>query len=212
MSKERFAPLSARTASEAARPMVAASEKAFGFLPSPVAKAAHSPALLSFLLAGFSAFDRTGLSPLEREVVAMTVAFENDCHYCMAMHSALLSRQPDNAALVRALRAGAALEDPRLEAVRQFVRAILRNRGQVPAERWEALELAGFDEGQALELLLGTSVYVLSTLANVLTGAEDDPAFAAFRWRRPDAAEGVERSRIRNEPSRRCDETGDASS
>jgi AhpD family alkylhydroperoxidase len=187
MSKERFAPLSVETASEAARPMVAASENTFGFLPSPIARAAHSPALLKQLLAGFGAFDRTSLSPLEREVVAMTVAFENECHYCMAMHSALLSREPESSALVLALRAGTSLPDPRLEAVRLFVQAVVRQRGRVPAETWETLERAGFGEAQALEILLGTSVYLLSTLTNVLTGAEDDPAFAAFRWQRPDA-------------------------
>jgi hypothetical protein len=31
----------------------------------------------------------------------------------------------------------------------------------------------------------GTSVYLLSTLTNVLSGATDDPAFAGFRWQRP---------------------------
>jgi uncharacterized peroxidase-related enzyme len=186
MSKERFAPLSVQTASADARPIVAASEKTFGFLPSPIARAAHSPVLLKHLLAGFSAFDQTSLSALEREVVALTVAFDNECHYCMAMHSALLSRAPENAALVQALRAGTALEGPRLEALRLFVRAVVRERGRVPEERWAALERAGFDEGQALEILLGTSVYLLSTLTNVLTGAEDDLAFAAFRWRRPE--------------------------
>lgn len=185
MSTERFAPLSVETASDAARAMVQASQTAFGFLPSPVAKAAHSPALLKHLLAGFAAFDRTSLTPLEREVVALTVSFENQCHYCMAMHSALLSRAPENAGLVAALRAGTALADPRLEALRLFVRAILRHRGRVPAERWQALEQAGFAEEQALEILLGTSVYLLSTLTNILTGAGDDPPFAAFRWQPP---------------------------
>jgi AhpD family alkylhydroperoxidase len=187
MSKERFVRLSAETASEPARPMVSASEKAFGFLPSPIARAAHSPKLLAHLLAGFRAFDQTSLSSLEREVVALTVAFEYECHYCMAMHSALLAKEPRNSALVRALRAGAPLEEPRLEALRLFVRAIVRERGRVPADRWAALERAGFDEAQALEILLGASVYMLSTLTNVLTEAEDDPAFAAFHWR-PEAA------------------------
>jgi alkylhydroperoxidase family enzyme len=124
-------------------------------------------------------------------VLALTVAFEYECHYCMAMHSALLAKEPGNSALVSALRAGAPLEEPRLEALRLFVRAIVRERGRLPADRWEALERAGFDEAQALEILLGTGVYVLSTLTNVLTGADVDPAFAPFRWRRPETTQPI---------------------
>jgi AhpD family alkylhydroperoxidase len=182
MITSRFAPLTLETATDAARPMLAGSQKAFGFIPSPVAKAARSPVALQHLLAGFAALDRTSLQPLEKEVLALTVAYEIECHYCMAMHSALLSRAPENATLLQALRAGEALADPRLEAVRLFVRSIVLTRGRVSADRWRALEAAGYSEEQALELLLGTSVYLFSTLANVLTGSEVDPPFADFRW------------------------------
>jgi AhpD family alkylhydroperoxidase len=129
----RFAPLPPGTSSAAARPMLIASEQQFGFLPSPVAKLAASPVLLQHLLAGFGMFDRTQLAPVEREVIAMTVAFETGCHYCMAMHTALLQQEP---ALVAALRAGTALADPKLEALRLFARAIVREHGRVPAELW----------------------------------------------------------------------------
>ncbi|MEO7456553.1 MAG: hypothetical protein ABIY52_09855 [Gemmatimonadaceae bacterium] len=42
---------------------------------------------LKHMLAGFGAFDQSSLTPVEREVVAMTVAFEMAYHYCMAMRS-----------------------------------------------------------------------------------------------------------------------------
>jgi signal transduction histidine kinase len=99
----------------------------------------------------------------------------------MAMHSALFARAP---APDEALRAGRELADPRLEALRRFVRAIVRElRRPEPAE-WQALERAGFSERQALDALLGVGVYLLSTLSNVLTESELDPPFEAFRWRK----------------------------
>ena len=81
-----------------------------------VGRAAHSPALLGHLLAGFGAFERSSLSVLEREVIALTVAFENDCHYCMAMRSAILAANAEAAPMVSALRAGTTVPDLRLEA------------------------------------------------------------------------------------------------
>jgi AhpD family alkylhydroperoxidase len=168
-----------------AAPLLRASLEQFGFVPSPVARAAHSPAYLKHLLAGFVAFERTSLAELEREVVALTVAFEVECHYCMAMHSALLSQLPEHAPILAALRAGAPLASPRLQALREFTRAIVVDRGRVPAAIHDALEREGFSREATLELLLGVGVYLLSTLGNVLMAAPLDPAFAAFAWQKP---------------------------
>jgi len=180
-----FPPLTLETAPDAARGMLAASHKQFGFLPSPVATAAHAPALLKHMLAGFGAFDQTSLTPLEREVIAMTVAFEHGCHYCMAMHSALQASSAEAQPIVAALRAGARLPVPRLEALRTFALAVLRERGHVPAAAWEAFANAGYTEQNALEVVLGIGVYVISTFTNLVTGAALDPPFAAFAWERP---------------------------
>lgn len=179
---EHFPPLTPDSAPEAARPALRASLASFGFLPSPVARAAHSPALLKHLLAGFAAFEHTSLSQLEREVVAFAVAREIECHYCMAMHTALLVRSAADEALIAALRNGSPLAEPRLEALRQFVRALVVARGRPSEAEWRALLVAGFEPQQALEALLGTGVYLLSTLTNVLTRAELDPPFEPFRW------------------------------
>jgi AhpD family alkylhydroperoxidase len=181
---QRFVPHTVDTAPAASRPLLSASQASFGFLPSPVALAASSPALLKHLLAGFAAFEHTSLSPLEREVVAFAVAFEIECHYCMAMHTALLVRGgAGDEGLIAALRSGSALADPRLEALRQFVRAVVVERGRPSATHWVAMDRAGFSAEQALDALLGACVYLTSTLTNVLTGAQLDAPFEAFRWR-----------------------------
>jgi AhpD family alkylhydroperoxidase len=185
MTVERFAPLALESAPAASRPLLQASHKKLGFLASPVAKAARSPALLGFMLAGFPAFDRSSLAPLEREVVALTVAFHNECHYCMAMHSSLLSQRPENASIVAALRAGAPLEEPRLEAVRLLTREVVERRGRVPLESWSRFEAAGLTEENALDVVFGVGVYTLSTLTNVVVGAITDPPFADFAWQKP---------------------------
>jgi uncharacterized peroxidase-related enzyme len=185
MSDARFRPLTSTTAPEAARGMLAATERKFGFLPTPVARAAHSPIALRHLLGGFGAFDQTSLTPLEREVIAMTVAFEHDCHYCMAMHSALLAGDPAAAPIVAALREGTSIPVDRLEALRLFARTLVRERGHVPEHQWATLDAVGFTEAQALDVVLGVGVYVLSTFVNIMTGAALDPPFAAFAWQHP---------------------------
>lgn len=177
--------LTLETAPNESRPLLQASARQFGFLPSPLAHAASSPALLKHLVAGFAAFDRTTLTSTEREVVAMTVAFEQGCHYCMALHSALLAPKPELAPLVAALRAGSELPDEKLEALRSFVQRALTQRGHVSAGELESFLAAGFSPEAALDTLLGIGVYVTSTLVNLVTRAELDPAFQAFHWVKP---------------------------
>jgi AhpD family alkylhydroperoxidase len=172
-----FPSLSSETAPAAARPMLLGSQKQFGFIPSPVAKAAASPTTLKHLFAGFAAFDESSLSHLEREVVAMTVAFEHGCHYCMALHSALLTAE--HGAFVAHLRAGTPLADARLEALRVFVRALVQTRGRADTSAFEA---AGYTEANALDVVLGVGVYTLSTYLNILTSSELDPPFVPFAW------------------------------
>ena len=174
----QFPPLSPETAPSAARPLLAGTQSKFGFVPSPVAKVAASPAALKHLLAGFAAFDHSSLSPIEREVLAMTVAFENGCSYCMALHSAQLADSP----LLAPLRAGTPLPDAKLEALRSFTRAVVQRRGAVDTAPFEA---AGYTEQHALDVVLGVGVYVLSTYLNILTESELDAPFLPFAWTKP---------------------------
>jgi len=181
---ERFAAMNIENAPDASRRFLEGSARQFGFVPSPVAKAARSPALLAHLLAGFAAFDRSSLGEVEREVVAMTVARANGCHYCMALHSATMASDPKNAALVAALRAGAPLDDPRLDAIRRLANALVEGRGAVSDDEWRAFEAAGLSEQQGLDVVLGVGVYVLSTFANIATRAPLDAPFLPFAWTR----------------------------
>jgi AhpD family alkylhydroperoxidase len=192
MNRTRFVSHTESTAPDAAKPILRASERQFGFLPSPVARAAESPTLLKHMMASFSAFEHSSLDISEREVVAMTVAFETGCHYCMAMHSTLLSREHPE--LVASLRAGATLQNTRLQALSDFVRAAIAHHAHIPEPTWRAFLQAGFTAQQALDAVLGTSVYLLSTYTNILTEAPLDPAFEAYHWVKPQHAAPVRES------------------
>ncbi len=177
-----FLPLTAETAPDLSKGMIAASAKQLGFVASPIAKAAASPPLLKHLLGGFPTFEQSSLSHVEREVLAMTVAYEVGCHYCMAMHSALGSRMPDVAPHIGALREGRPLSDAKLEALRLLVVDVVRTHAHGSTESWERFASAGFTEKNALDVILGVGVYLLSTYVNVATRSELDAPFAAFAW------------------------------
>ncbi|MFF4080192.1 carboxymuconolactone decarboxylase family protein [Streptomyces sp. NPDC001777] len=167
------APAAARRALEGVR-------RKQGHLPAAAARLATSPELLDGFLRASAAFESTTLDPLSREVLIMTMATRNDCHVCVAMHTARLTALDAGPELIAALRERRALADERLEAVREFTLAVLATSGAVDDATLRAFLAHGYTARNALEVVLGIGAYTMSTLANRMTGAPVDPRLAAF--------------------------------
>ncbi|MFI5835178.1 carboxymuconolactone decarboxylase family protein [Micromonospora sp. NPDC051300] len=178
----RFTAYDPQTAPAAARPVMAGVHRALGHLPAAVGLMAESPELLKGFLAANAAFEATDLDPVAREVVVLTVATRNGCHLCVAMHTATLTRGGAAPELIDALRAGEALPDPRLEALRRFTVAVLDQRGAVGDSELDALLAAGWRPRHALDVVLGVGTYTISTFANRLTAAPLDEPLQEYAW------------------------------
>ena len=90
---------------------------------------AESPTLLEAFLTLRAVAARGALDPVAREIVSIAVAFETGCDYCVAAHSTFALKQGAPARRVEAVRSGATLSDPRLDAL-----APLRPSRRTPAE------------------------------------------------------------------------------
>ncbi|GGP99446.1 carboxymuconolactone decarboxylase family protein [Streptosporangium pseudovulgare] len=165
-----------------ARPIMEGTARKFGHVPAAVALMAGAPHLLKGFLAANGAFEQTSLTPLQREVVVMTVATRNACHLCVAMHTAALAGLEAPAGLVESLRERTPLPDPGLEALRLFTLAVMDRRGAVSDEEMRAFLDAGHTPRNALEVVLGVGAYTISTFANRMTAAPVDPALQPFVW------------------------------
>ncbi|MGW1707031.1 carboxymuconolactone decarboxylase family protein [Streptomyces sp. NPDC002206] len=151
-----------------------------GHLPAAVGRLATSPQLLDGFLRISAIFESTTLDPLSREVLIMTIATRNDCHVCVAMHTAKLTALGADADLIAALRTERPLPDERLEAVRQFTLAVIATAGAVGDDALQDFLAHGHTPQNALEVVLGIGAYTMSTLANRMTGAPVDPQVAEF--------------------------------
>jgi AhpD family alkylhydroperoxidase len=176
------------TAPHGSRPLLEQEQKKRGFIAAPIARFATSPALLGLALEALHRFENSSLSPAKREVVAFTVAHDNGCGVCMALHTALAGRIPEVAPEVEALRRGEAPRSPRLHALSEFTRALMRATGNVAADAWNAFLAAGFTRENALDVVTGVGTYTLTTYANRLVEAPLDPMLTRFAWAEPSAA------------------------
>jgi len=173
------------TAPEAAREALTTTKRNFGMIPNLERTMASAPALLAAYSAAWDLFDLTSLSPIERQVVYQTANFENDCAYCVPWHTYLAKQAKMASEDVEALRGGAALGDPKLEALRIFARQLIHNRGKASQADLGAFFAAGYGPKQALEVVLGLAIKVMSNYVNSIAGTPLDDAVAKLAWRKP---------------------------
>lgn len=170
------------TAPEAARETLVAAKQAYGFLPNLLAVMADAPALVKGYTTLSRIFDETSFSPAERQVVLLTVSYENDCTYCVAAHSVIARMQKVPEDVVQAIRGNRPITDGRLEALRRYTSAVVTKRGWPAETDTTAFEAAGYTRQQALEVVLGVGVKTLSNYMNHVAHTPLDQAFAKAEW------------------------------
>lgn len=168
-----FADLDENTAPEPARPIVVATRAKFGFVPSALARMVASPLLTRAFQNAISAFDKSSLTPTERETAILAMARVVGCEVCVALHAKMLVGVAGRE-LTERVRAGDATGDGRLDALVRFVESAVATRGDVDASTWRTFLDAGFTREQALEIVLGIGAYTMSMYANRLTAAKVD--------------------------------------
>jgi uncharacterized peroxidase-related enzyme len=173
------------TAPEESKPLLEQSKKNLGIIPNLERVMAESPALLEGYVHLWELFDTTSLSPIERQVVYQTANFENQCEYCVPWHtklSQMAGMSPDE---IEALRRGTELADRKLEALRQFTRSLILNRGKITEADLNAFFAVGYSPQQALEVILGIAVKTMSNYTNSIAGTPLDKAVERLRWKKP---------------------------
>lgn len=174
------------TAPEAARPMLeAAAREMGGMLPNLYRYMAESPELLDGYRRLRSLLMKTSLSPVEQELAQLVISFENGCTYCMAGHSMRAKAIGMTADAIAALRAGESLADPKLEALRRFTRAMVRERGHLADGEVEAFLAAGYSRQNVFEVILALGAKVLTNYANHLAGTPLNDFLEPFAWQKP---------------------------
>ena len=157
----------------------------FGFLPNVEAVSAEAPTLLKAGMVLWELFGTTSFSPIEQQVVYLTANFTHNCHYCMAVHSALADAVNMSAEDLEALRQGTPLSDPKLQALRQFTQRMIETRGWVEKSEILAFMAHGYTKQQVLEIVLGIAMKVIHNYTNHIAETPLDEVFQPYAWSRP---------------------------
>ncbi|HBR41215.1 MAG TPA: carboxymuconolactone decarboxylase, partial [Sulfitobacter pontiacus] len=104
------------------------------------------------------------------------------CHYCVPAHTGIAKSMGVDDAITNALRDKTALPNARLESLRDFTLALVRERGNLDDATVQTFLDAGFTKRNILEVILGYSQKIMSNYTNHIADTPVDKPFQKFAW------------------------------
>ena len=169
----RIAPVDPAAAQGKVKDLLGAVQQALGVTPNLVRVTAQSPAALEGLLAFNGALQRSALPAKLREQIALRVAEKNHCDYCLSAHTALGKHAGLGESEIGQAREGRG-GDAKSTAALEFVSAILAEAGGVSDSQLAALRVAGFGDGEIVEIVAVTVLNILTNYLNRVAATEID--------------------------------------
>ena len=176
------------SAPSGSRDTLQAIHQTMGFVPNMLGVFADSPAVLQGSFALFGALGKGSLSPIEQQVVAITISRENSCHYCVAAHSTFATMASIPPDVLTATRSGASLPDAKLETLRYTTLKLLFSRGWLSQADQHNFFAAGYSKAQLLEVIAWIGLKTLTNYINHIGNTPVDEAFGTQTWLREEAA------------------------
>ncbi len=136
----------------ASQPILDAVQAQLGVVPNLFRLIAQSPAALEGF-AGFSGALKKTLDVKTRERIALAVAQVNGCDYCLSAHSYLATNLAKLSAEEIARNRKGGSGDAKADAAVRFAAKVTRERGHLGEADVAEVRLAGFTDGQIVEII-----------------------------------------------------------
>jgi len=160
----RLHPIDDASASAEATTLLREIKAAYGSIPNAMRTMAASPELLRGMLELAKSL-RPTLSPELRERIAITVAEQNSCTYCLSAHTAAGRAVGIPTDELMRSRSGESA-DPAIAAALSFARAVNATRGGVTDDDLAALRAAGYGDAEIAAIVGHVALNVLTNYFN----------------------------------------------
>lgn len=139
---------------------------AFGTTPNMFKAIGNSSAALKMMWSAFGALGSGKLGAKLGEQIAVAVADENRCEYCLAAHTALGKSAGLTAETMSQAQSGKS-SDPRTQAALTFAVKLVKERAHVSPDDVSQLKKAGFTDEEVAEILAHVALNIFTNYTNV---------------------------------------------
>jgi alkylhydroperoxidase family enzyme len=184
--KMNLTPKTIESADAISSQILETTQKKLGLIPNMYKGMANNTALLDGYVSAYNSFRaNSGFSSQEQEVVFLSIAFENECEYCMAAHSFVgdnMTQVPIE--VTNAIRDNSEIPDEKLKALSIFSRVITSKRGLPKDTDIDNFINAGYTEKHILGVIAGVGIKTMSNYFNHVFKTPIDDAFKSRIWKK----------------------------
>lgn len=144
-----------------------------GMVPNFLKVFANSPAALRAFLGLHGIAGEGSLDALTRERIALALAQQNACQYCVSAHTAIGRKAGLDAAEIAANRAGTSADTKAAAAVK-FAKSLAENSGEVTAAEILAVRNAGYGDADIVEIITHVGLNLLTNILGKASRVEID--------------------------------------
>lgn len=188
ITKISLEPKQIENAPEISNKILENTKMGLGMIPNIFSTMANNPALLDAYSYSYKTFrENAGFTSQEQEIIFLSIAFENECEYCMAAHSFvadMMSKVPTE--VTDAIRNNSEIEDAKYKALSMFSKVMTAKRGNPSQEEIDAFLNAGYTENHILGVITAIGVKTMSNYFNHVFNTPVDNAFKGRTWVKPE--------------------------
>jgi uncharacterized peroxidase-related enzyme len=144
-----------------------------GMVPNFLKVFANSPTALRAFLGLFGVATAGSLDILTRERIALALAQQNGCEYCVSAHTAIGGKAGLSSAEMLANRSGASQDGKAAVAVK-FARALVAHTGEVTTAELMEVRNAGYTDAQIVEIITHVGLNLLTNILGKASRVEID--------------------------------------
>jgi uncharacterized peroxidase-related enzyme len=144
-----------------------------GMVPNFLKVFANSPAALRGFLGLHGIASEGSLDAQTRERIALALAQQNSCEYCLSAHTAIGRKAGLDGAEIEANRAGTS-QDAKAAAAVKFARALAEHSGEVTTAEIVEVRNAGYSDAQIVEIITHVGMNILTNILGKASRVEID--------------------------------------
>jgi uncharacterized peroxidase-related enzyme len=141
---------------------------ALGFVPNLYAYYAKNDTALADYLALQNR--KSTLKAKEKEVINLVTSQINGCRYCQSAHTALGKMNGFSEEQILEIRGGSAAFDAKFDALAQFTKSVVENKGNASQAAKDTFFAAGYSEANMIDVVMVVGDRVISNYIHNLTG------------------------------------------
>lgn len=176
----RLTPIQPDHATGKAKELLDAVQAKLKITPNMTKVMANSPAVLQGYLSFSGALAGGALDAKLREEIALAVAEQNSCQYCLSAHTAIGKMTGLTDAEIESARGGSATS-PKHAAALQFARQLLAKQGRIVDADVDAVRRAGLTDGEIAEVIAHVALNIFTNYFNNAADVEVDFPKIALR-------------------------------